>query len=175
MEDINMADTYFTPSDTAIVHETSVDFVVRGVSQVVHLVQYNKGDIIAVKLYNNGVEYAVPNSNSVRLRFGKKDHTFVIQEAKGYSEDRTIVYFDVDKQMTVLSGNVEPNVEITNSNSIVICASPIPVLIDRNSVQDGDVKSTYEYADLVDKLAQATAAAKEATEAVWFVINRYDE
>ena len=81
-----------------IIHNTCVDFAGRKMLyKKIHLVQYDdRLPIIAVTLYKDGLKYALPQQTTTcKVRWGKKDNTFVIKDVLGCSEDRTIVYFDI--------------------------------------------------------------------------------
>ena len=51
----------YTPDSNRVVHHTYADMTARQIVRPVHLVQYDQGlPIIAVKLYNDGLEYTSP-------------------------------------------------------------------------------------------------------------------
>ena len=88
---------------TGISHPTSVDFSKRSINQPVHLVQYDKSlPILAVSLYNNGQLYPLPDDAIASIRLGKPDKTFVYNRALGCNSNRTVVYFEVTQQMTLI-------------------------------------------------------------------------
>ena len=67
-----MSVTLYTPDLSKIIHETKVDFRQRVIQPIIHIVQYDKSlPIIAVKLYNNGIAYALPENADVSVRWGK--------------------------------------------------------------------------------------------------------
>ena len=155
-----MGVTNYTPS--GISHRTSVDFSKRTVGQPVHIVQYDDTlPILAVSLYNNGQPYRIPESSEVRIRFGKPDKTFVYKSALGCDINRTIVYFEISQQMTVINGDYYPVIELKD-NGRIANSSAIFVAIDRNPIQNGDIESPYENKDLSKYRDEAVKAAEEA-------------
>lgn len=151
-----------TYSPNGIVHNTSVDFVRRSVQQPIHLVQYDDTlPIVAVKLYRNGAEYKIDSDTDATIRFGKPDKTFVIKPVLGCDSTRTILYFEITDQMTVLAGEYSPIIEL-NTNGKIAGSSPIRIIMDRNSVQHSDIESTYEYPALVEYADIAKKSESEA-------------
>lgn len=163
-----MALTTYTPDPDRIVHTTQVDFVDRDrLGTPVYLVQ---GDgslpIVAVEMYKNGQPYAVPDTASGNVRWKKPspDTHFVYNPLLGLNADRTVAYFEVTRQMSTNYGQVPAILEILvgldNAGS-----SPLPIFIDKNPVQEGDIQSTEEVKSLlayVDLVAASAAAAKES-------------
>ena len=136
-----MAVTLYTPDSSVIVHQAKVDFRQRVVQQRVNLVQYDKSmPVLAVKLYYNGVDYAIPHSASVYIRWGKRDHTYVYNECLGCDPTRTIVYFAITDQMTVFYGDNTPIIEMRIGNSVA-GSGGIPIRIDRNPIQNSYTES----------------------------------
>ena len=158
-------------TQNVIIHETSVDFVLRSVGKEVHLVQYdNLLPVIKVNLYNNGEKYILPNEAHVNLRFGKVDRTFVYEEALGCNHDRDAVYFAVTDQMTVINSTVAPVVEIvigTDHSS----SSSFKVIIDKNPIQDSDLESQVDLSVVQSLVYEANQAAQIAVEAKNYIIS----
>lgn len=124
-----------------IIHETSVDFVLRPCAKEIHIVQYDKSlPVIKVDLFRNGEKYIIPDEAAINIRFGKLDHTFVMKPVLGCNEEKTAVYFEVDEQMTVIAGRVSPVLEMIIGSNIAY-SSPIGFVIDKNPVQMSDVES----------------------------------
>jgi hypothetical protein len=138
----------------------------RQIVRPVHLVQYDQGlPIIAVKLYNDGLEYTIPTNATVNIRCGKVDGNFVYNPALGWDSAMHTVYFEVTKQMTALAGEINPIVEIELNNKIV-SSGAIAVQIDFNPVQEQSIRSTTEYLTAKQYAEQAVdAAAKAASSA----------
>ena len=134
-----------------IIHETSVDFVLRPCSKEVNIVQYDLTlPIVKVNLYKNGERYQLENDVEANIRFGKLDHTFVYKAVLGCNAERNAVYFQVDEQMTLIAGRVSPTIELKweyNNTTGFANSSPIPVVITRNPIQESDVESS-SYAPL---------------------------
>ena len=147
---------------TGISHPTSVDFSKRSINQPVHLVQYDKSlPILAVSLYNNGQLYPLPDDAIASIRLGKPDKTFVYNRALGCNSNRTVVYFEVTQQMTLIEGEYYPIIEITRGAKIANSSS-IYIIVDRNPIQHDYVESTSEFKELVDYRNEAATAAQNA-------------
>lgn len=156
----------YTPDSNRVVHYTYADMTARQIVRPVHLVQYDQGlPIIAVKLYNDGLEYTIPTNATVNIRCGKVDDNFVYNPALGWDSAMHTVYFEVTKQMTALAGEINPIVEIELNNKIV-SSGAIAVQIDFNPVQEQSIRSTTEYLTAKQYAEQAVdAAAKAASSA----------
>lgn len=156
----------YIPTSTEIVHETKVDFRRRPIVEAVHIVQYDDSmPILAVELYSDGMIYQAPSDNTFKLRFGHGDGTFSYVESIGTNLNRSIVYFRVTPAMTYRCGLRKPVVEMTAGFAFAN-SSEIPVMIDRNPIQESDEESYSEYSGItqalnskVDKTAQAAKTA----------------
>lgn len=152
----------YVPDINSKIHETSVDFILRECAKEVHIVQYDKTQpIVMVRLYEAGIKYVLPDSAIVNLRFSKPDSTFVYKQILGCDKTRTIVYFDVDEQMTLLYGKVNPILELIIGTT-VSGTSPIPFEIDRNPIQNGDIESKVDVSAIMDGIGKANETANEA-------------
>lgn len=156
----------YTPDSNRVVHHTYADMTARQIVRPVHLVQYDQGlPIIAVKLYNDGLEYTIPTNATVNIRCSKVDGNFVYNPALGWDSAMHTVYFEVTKQMTALAGEINPIVEIELNNKIV-SSGAIAVQIDFNPIQEQSIRSTTEYLTAKQYAEQAVdAAAKAASSA----------
>ncbi len=156
--------TYNPPTDR-IVHTTQVDFLSRsGFEQPVYLVQGDQSlPIIAVELYKNGTRYAVPEDASGNVRWKKPNpsNEFAYNPLLGVSEDRMTAYFEVTQQMAIIFGEPHVIIEILVGKDVA-GSSKIPVFIDKNPVQQGDIESTDETTTLYDLVEQASASASAA-------------
>lgn len=153
----------YTIPANRILHSTKVDFSHRVVNKAIHVVQYDKQmPIIAVELNLSSASYTVPAGMEVRVRWSKPDNTFVYKDVLGSNADRTIVYFDVDEQMSFYSGSCDPIIELYISDTEKAGSSPIPIVIDKNPIQDSDIISTVEYADLQQAVLDAQQAVVDA-------------
>lgn len=157
----------YTPDSSRVIHYTYADMTARQIVRPVHLVQYDQGlPIIAVKLYNDGLEYTIPANATVNIRCGKVDGNFVYNPALGWDSAMHTVYFEVTKQMTALAGEINPIVEIELNNKIV-SSGAIAVQIDFNPVQEQSIRSTTEYLTAKQYAEQAVdASAKAASSAI---------
>lgn len=145
-----------------IIHETSVDFVLRPCVKEVHIVQYDKSlPIVKIELFKNGERYILPEDCDVRVRFGKFDHTFVYTHVLGCNEERNAVYFRVEIEMTVFAGRMSPVLELIYPiEDRFACSSPIPFVILKNPIQNEDIESST-YAPIFIEL-QSQVADHEA-------------
>lgn len=161
----------YTPTATEIVHYTKADFRRRPIVEAVHIVQYDDSmPILAVELYSDGLVYQAPSANTFKIRFGHGDRTFSYVDALGTNADRTIVYFRITPAMTYRFGLKKPVVEMTAGFTFAN-SSEIPVMIDRNPIQESDEESYSEYSGIrgmldakVDKSAQATKSSSMTQE-----------
>lgn len=147
-----MAIITYIPDSSSILHETKADFVQRDIVEYVHVVQYDKNlPLLAVDLFMDGEPYILPNDSFIKIRWGKKDHTFVYKDALGCNPERTRVYVAIDEQMSYYYGPHYPILELS-INDKYAGSSIIPVFIDRNPMQETDIESTSEYADLEEAI-----------------------
>lgn len=135
-----MSVTTYTPDSYKILHTTNVDFGdLRQVNKSIHVVQYDKSlPIIAVNLYSGGSSYVLPTGFDCKIRFGKYDGTYVYKDVLGCNEQRNVIYFDVDEDMTAVKGEYPIVIELSNQNGIA-SSSYINIVIDRNPIQNLDV------------------------------------
>lgn len=157
----------FIKSDSDIIHETSVDFVLRPVSKEIHVVQYdNLLPVVKVYLYNNGERYILPNEAIVNLRFGKVDHTFVYTECERDPDRDDVVYFRITTDMTVLVSKVNVVLEVVSTENFG-SSSPITIVIDKNPIQNGDIESHVSMPiieQMQEQIAQNTADIEDIKE-----------
>ena len=152
----------YTPDGSRIVHYTYVDMSNRQITRPVHLVQYDDAlPVIAVKLYNDGQKYTIPDNATVNIRCGKTDGKIVYNPALGCDSSRHVVYFEVTAQMTLLAGDMTPVIEIELSNGSA-CSGAIALSIDYNPVQNDNIRSTNEYLTAKQYAEQAVDAAARA-------------
>jgi len=162
-----MALSVYTP--TGIVHETSVDFTKRVLTEPVHLVQYDESlPVVAVTCLDAGQYMTLTASDTVSIRMDKGDGTFIYNPALGMSADGHIVYIQITLQMTVNYGRFEPVLELLRDGGYG-ASSPIPMFIDANPVPNSEIQSTSQWESLNDIVARANAIvagdAVEFTEA----------
>lgn len=148
----------YIENQTDIIHETSVDFVLRPCSKEIHIVQYDKSlPIIKVELFKNGERFSLPEEAIVNIRFGKLDRTFVYKSILGTNVERNIVYFEVDEQMAIIPGRIWPVLEVIYSNGKTANSSPIHFIIERNPIQDDYIESE-EYFPIIYELQGSVAS-----------------
>lgn len=154
---------YNPDTSKVIVHSTGVDFNDRpSIFKPVHLVQYDdRLPVIAVSMFNNGLEYAAPSNASANIRLGKKNRKFVSNPALGCSSDRKILFFEVTQQMVTEYGETRPIVELKIGDTIA-GSSPITVIVEKNPVQEGDIESSDEFKSIESFVADAKSSADAA-------------
>lgn len=135
----------YIPNQNDIIHETSVDFVLRPCTKEIHIVQYDKSlPVIKVELFRNGERYVLPENAAVNVRVGKLDHTFVYSSILGTNEERNVVYFEISYQMTTIPGRIWPVLEVIE-NAKVACSSPLCFIIECNPIQEGQIESHDDF------------------------------
>lgn len=138
-----MALSVYTP--TGIVHETSVDFTKRVLTEPVHLVQYDESlPVVAVTCLDAGQYMTLTALDTVSIRMDKGDGTFIYNPALGMSADGHIVYIQITLQMTANYGRFEPVLELLRNGGYG-ASSPIPLFIDANPVPNSAIQSTDEF------------------------------
>ena len=154
----------YNPPSNKIRHVTGVDFNARpSIFKPVHIVQYDMSiPILEVEMYSNGDVYAAPSGASANIRFRKKGGTVVYNPALGCNTDRTILYFEVTRQMVADWGDFRPIVELKIGEDVA-GSSAINVIVDKNPIQDGDIESSDEYKSLTDYVNQAKSYSDAAS------------
>lgn len=168
-----MSVSTYEPDSSQIIHESKIDFKQRIIVKTIHIMQGDRSlPIIAVRLQMDGYPYTLPSNAEVKLRWGKRDHTFVYKKVLGCDTTRQIVYFDIDEQMSYFNGPHNPILELTIDGKVV-GSSYIPFEVDRNPIQQGDIESQIKFTDLdatmneLHKAEQnASAYASEAKEII---------
>lgn len=134
----------YIPNVNKIIHETNVDLKKRIVQPTIHLVQYDHGmPIIAVHVHSDYIPYSIPVTADVHMRWLKRDRTYSYMPSLGCNEDRTIVYFQVTEQMTLLDGFINAIIEIRDDNTVA-GSSYIPVKVNKNPINQSTLESTKE-------------------------------
>ena len=149
-----------------IVHEVNADFIRPFIQKPVRLMQYDRSlPILAIKLYQNRVPFIMDPSWTAKIRWSKPDTTIVYKDALGTNADRTIVYVELDYQMTYYYGEFNQVLELFVDENTVAGSAYLPITIDRNPIQKVDVESTTEWQELEQAVEDATAMAQEAKDA----------
>ena len=126
--------TVHTETDSEIIHETEVDFVLRPVSTPIHLVQFdNSLPLIKVNLLKNGRKFVIPDGVQVYLKFlnaeiGVANVKFEITEC---NEDHDAVYFGVTSAMTNLFQKTFGVISFKSGDDEAH-SSPLHFIIDKN-------------------------------------------
>ena len=145
-----------------IINKARVDFGNnRIVQQHVKIVQYDSTlRMVAVDLYVNGFEYNIPssivNNGRMYVRWGKPDHTFYNAYVAGINSEANVAYFEINEQMTVFAGPFAPILVLTYEESQA-GSSPIPIDIEKNPVQNGDIESMAEYPYIEEEIRALNA------------------
>lgn len=156
----------YVPSSDKLIHNSYVDMMDRSyIPHPVHIVQYDKRlPILAVKMYKNQQNYSLPSSAKANIRFGKGDGTFVYKPALGVDNSGSIIYFEISLQMTTVSGEVYPVVEL-DINDDIAHSSPIPIVIERNPVSEDMIESSTVYTtvkEYAERVEQTVIKALES-------------
>lgn len=147
----------------SIIHNTSVDFTRRVISEPVHIVQGDRTlPTLAVELLSDGQPYTVPDGAQVNIALNKKDGTFVLNKAD--SVEGNIATFTVTAQMAAVSGDFTPEVQIVNGAGQATTGK-FPYIVDKAEIQEGMIESTSEVTSLIDYADRAEKAADRAQEA----------
>ena len=162
----------YTPDQNKIVHYVNVDFATRSFIDTVHLVQYDdKLPILAVRMFQNGVNYDAREASRIQLRYGKKDRTFVIADTLGISDDGSTAYFELTKQITVEAGEHRTLIDVIYEESYQNAASSsFPIIVDKNPVTDDMVESLTEYKALVQYRDEALEYKNSAYESATYLL-----
>lgn len=147
----------------SIIHNTSVDFTRRVISEPVHIVQGDRTlPTLAVELLSDGQPYTVPDGAQVNIALNKKDGTFVLNKAD--SVDGNIATFTITAQMAAVAGDFTPEVQIVNGAGQATTGK-FPYIVDKAEIQEGMLESTSEGTALISYVDKAEAAADRAQEA----------
>lgn len=155
----------YSPPENRIVHYTSVDFSDRNsFNTPVYLVQRDTTlPIVAVSVMKDGVAYPIPAEADVNIcwKKPKPDVHYVYSPCLGADPTRTIVYFEVEQQMTVTYGEVHATLEIQIGMLLAGSAS-LPIFVEKNPIQDEDMESSSEAKTILDYVGRAETAMTEA-------------
>ena len=147
----------------SIIHNTSVDFTRRVISEPVHIVQGDRTlPTLAVELLSDGQPYTAPDGAQVNIALNKKDGTFVLNKAD--SVDGNIATFTITAQMAAVAGDFTPEVQIVNGAGQATTGK-FPYIVDKAEIQEGMIESTSEGTALISYVDKAEAAADRAQEA----------
>lgn len=158
-----MSLSVYTPSANTIVHTTFADMSNRQLNRPVHLVQYDRTlPVLKIDLYNNNTPYVIPSDFNANIRWRKGDGNIAYNPVLGKNSASTAVYVEVTEQMAAAHGDVTAVVELLNGSGNVVNSSIIPIQIDRNPVQDGDINSTSEAKSIIQYVQEAKQYADSA-------------
>lgn len=155
----------YIESSTDVIHETSVDYVLRPSGKVINLIQYDDTlPKIKIKILKNNKEFQVPDDTEFYIRYSKPDGTFIYNSAIGYSQDKTYVYFAITFQMTTNIGKSIAVIEMLTGDQRA-SSSPIQININANPIQSDDIESRVELGIVESLLHQAEFAVLQAQQA----------
>ena len=124
-----------------IIHETSVDFVLRPCSREVNIVQYdNSLSFLKIKLYRDTKPFKIEDFSSItfQLNYGKPNRESVEITAEYYSQesdDCTALYFPITDAMSELNGLCKAVVKMTYNNKYAH-SSQVLFKVLKNTVQN---------------------------------------
>ena len=171
----------YTPDQNKVLHYVNVDLATRSFIDAVHLVQYDdKLPILAVRMFQNGVNYDAKEASRIQLRYGKRDQTFVIADTLGVSDDGSIAYFELTKQITVEAGEHKTLIdviyadekEVTTANG---ASSSFSVVVDKNPVTDDMIESTIEFKQLAEYRNEALEYKDDAYESAMILFDYLED
>lgn len=132
----------YIPENNRVVQESYIDIAIKQIPKPIHFVQYDKGIILAVRMYNAGKLIKIPDNATCNIRVLKPDDKTSYTTALGVSEDGNTVYFEITEQMSVCYGELSSVVEMVIDENTVVSGT-IPFFIERNPIQNG-IESTDE-------------------------------
>ena len=113
--------------------------------QPIRLVHYDATiPVAAVQLTENGVPYIPPMGVSITVRMHKPDGKAAYNPAIG-TDENGVVYFAFTQQMCAAFGSGWINIEFAWSTGATKYSDAIPVEIDQNAVQEGQIESEDEF------------------------------
>lgn len=162
--------TTYTPGENDLVYNTVVTMGSYSSPQPVVIKQYDSLPIIAAKMRKDGSDYQVPDGAAVNIRLHKRSGTFIYSSVKGISQDRKMAYIQLTSNMTAVYGRTMPCLEIVVNGSVA-CTGDMVWDIQRNPVQEDDVKDTSEGQYIQEMAAQVHAFEDTYQEALDYMNN----
>ena len=162
--------TTYTPGENDLVYNTVVTMGSYSSPQPVVIKQYDSLPIIAATMRKDGNDYQVPDGAAVNIRLHKRSGTFIYSSVKGISQDRKIAYIQLTSNMTAVYGRTMPCLEIVVNGSVA-CTGDMVWDIQRNPVQEDDVKDTSEGQSIQEMAAQVQAFEDTYQEALDYMNN----
>ena len=162
--------TTYTPGENDLIYNTVVTMGSYSSPQPVVIKQYDSLPIIAAKMRKDGNDYQVPDGAAVNIRLHKRSGTFIYSSVKGISQDRKMAYIQLTSNMTAVYGRTMPCLEIVVNGSVA-CTGDMVWDIQRNPVQEDDVKDTSEGQYIQEMAAQVQAFEDTYREALDYMNN----
>lgn len=124
----------YTPDSNKIVHKTKVDFMRRIIPETIYLVQHDSLiPVVEVKLYSNGVPFLIPDNEGVEMSVRWGDG--IKKDILGCNVNRSIIYFDIDSEMSNKFGLFNPILElVVTETTQKLGSSPMIFSIDENPI-----------------------------------------
>ena len=160
-----MSASTYTPPAVKLVHEVTVDMILRPTTQPIHLVQNDdRLPILAVTFTKNGLDYTIPEEDDehevgVNLKMLKPNAKMYWISCLGVSEDRNVAYFEMDRTATSISGGMKAHAEIVYGDQVGF-SSPIEIVIDQSPTWDNAPLTPSEH----DIIANVKAVVDEVAE-----------
>lgn len=149
-----------------IVHTTKADIIKQIPVNVVRIMQYDdRIPVIAVTLLENDQLYTLPDTAKVYIRWRQPNsNAYVRKEPVGRDETKTVLYFEVDLNMSAKFGELNPALEIqngtyTDDESVVrpkiVGSCYLYVTIFKNPVLKTDQQAVIDDKDLEKEIQTA--------------------
>lgn len=137
-----------------------LDLIPHGVPPVIHVSQYDRGQIWFIKVLENGTPYEIPSGCAVTIQGTKPDST-AFQYACVYSG--SIVSATLMQQMCAVAGNVQCEVRITANDAAQIIGSLNFILeVEEASIADDTIISETD----ISLIEQAIELAERVPEII---------
>ena len=137
-----------------------LDLIPQGVPPVIHVSQYDRGQVWFIKVLENGVPYEIPTGCSVTIQGSKPDST-AFQYACTYSGN--IVAATLMQQMCAVVGDVSCEVRITaNGAAQIIGSLNFIIEVEEGSIADDTIVSETD----ISLIEQAIELAERVPEII---------
>lgn len=137
-----------------------LDLIPQGVPPVVHVSQYDRGQVWFIEVLENGVPYEIPTGCAVTIQGSKPDNT-AFQYACTYSGN--IVAAVLMQQMCAVVGDVTAEVRITANDAAQIIGSLNFIIeVEEGSIADDTIVSETD----ISLIEQAIELAERVPEII---------
>ena len=134
----------------------NLDLIPDGIPPIVHVSQYDKGQLWKFNIILNNTLFTIPDNSSVTVQGTKKDGTG-FQYSCTYSGSQVIV--KEEQQMTIFYGDVKAEIVIVNGDDLIgtlnfiIRIEPAP-LNDDTQISETMLPLIEEAAELAERLPE---------------------